>query len=152
MTLIPCNCRKALALTAPQPFGDRFVKVITPGHEYELESMEGGEPQRLKSINKKVEGNALVTVHDGTTNEEAILMLLNRIHHLNKSEFCTQNETAINSLRNALRSLDERTRLRQEFGVEGTPASPGPVLIRQSSSHGGFAIGQVHPVASSPIP
>ena len=49
------------------------MKVIKPGHLYELDSLEHTVQQRLQFIEKEIDAvreEELITVNDGTTNEE----------------------------------------------------------------------------------
>lgn len=61
---------------------------------------------------------------NGTTNEEVIEMLLERLHSLNDMEFgryrCRENSLAITHLEEALLWLKRRTENRTKRGVEGT--------------------------------
>lgn len=108
------------------------MKVINAGHTYELESFEGGRPQRLQFIHKIAKddlvGNppiwkpvtpALVTVEDGTTNEEVLRMLIDRMYWLNAKFPCRENALAITKLEETLMWLEKRTADRQARGVEG---------------------------------
>jgi len=82
------------------------MKVLRVGHRYELESFEGGQPQTLQFIEKTpvVEGSTeFATVFDGTTNEEVLAVLLDRL----------------NTLEEALMWLNRRTENRKARGVEG---------------------------------
>jgi hypothetical protein len=63
------------------------MKVITPGHLYELKNVEGAEPQRLQFIHKvpvQPGSTEFKTISDGTTNEEVIGVLINRLQILNQ--------------------------------------------------------------------
>src|ERR1035438_9551743 len=54
------------------------MKVLTEGHFYELDSMDGSFPQRIQFIEKVlgVDGKSFVTLNDGTTNEEVLDVLI----------------------------------------------------------------------------
>ena len=61
------------------------MQVITTGHKYELASFEGGPAQTLQFIEKvpTAEGSKeLRTVNDGTTNEEVLKVLIDRLQYL----------------------------------------------------------------------
>lgn len=92
-------------------------------HHYELDFFEDSQiKQELKFINKKPasEGSSdLVTVHDGTTNEEVLKMLLHRCGELNKKFPCRENSIAITKMEEALMWFERRTANRQARGVEG---------------------------------
>lgn len=57
---------------------------------------------------------------NGTTNEEIIRLLIERLESLNGIMASPYNESALNNLQLALNALENRTRERQARGVEGT--------------------------------
>ena len=59
-------------------------------------------------------------VQSGTTNEEVIDMLIDRLNILNKKVPCRENSLAITKLEEARMWLYKRTQEREERGVEGT--------------------------------
>jgi hypothetical protein len=98
------------------------MKVISEGHRYELDAFEGGMAQTLQFIEKVpvTKGSTeLKTVNDGTTNEEVLAMLIDRLSYLNKKFPCRENDLAITHCREALRWLNCRTNRRKARGVEG---------------------------------
>lgn len=98
------------------------MKVFVPGHLYELDSFDGGAPQQLQFIHKEPSAsipNTLYTVYDGTTNEEVMRMLIDRLNFLNNKFPCRENSLAITSLQVALFWLEERTKNRISRDVEG---------------------------------
>jgi len=100
------------------------MKILTPGHRYELANFEQkDEPgQVLQFIEKvaAVEGNPeLVTVNDGTTNEEVLTMLVNRLNSLQAKFPCRENAIATTHIETALLWLEKRTAERKARGVEG---------------------------------
>jgi hypothetical protein len=99
------------------------MKVISKGHCYELESMEPGKPQILQFIHKAKREftGEFVTVTNGTTNEEVLEMLIDRMQYLNKTIQCDENEKVIQNLHIALAYLHVRNGIRKLRGVEGTP-------------------------------
>ena len=81
-------------------------------HNYELDSFEGGEPQKLAFINKKVKDlgtGELITIHDGTTNEEVLKVLIHRLTEMGKKFPCRENSIAITKMEEALMWLEKRT-------------------------------------------
>jgi hypothetical protein len=63
------------------------MKVNIPGHNYELANFENKEAQGqiLQFIQKEPispGSSELVTIHDGTTNEEVLKVLINRMESL----------------------------------------------------------------------
>lgn len=97
------------------------MKTLIPGHRYILDSFEGSEPQTIQFIQKEKQGDEFVTVHDGTTNEEVLTVLIDRMGFLQRLCPSPDNETAIDSLQLALAALNHRTEERKARGVEGTP-------------------------------
>jgi hypothetical protein len=98
------------------------MKVLRLGHRYELESFEGGQPQTLQFIEKAPieEGSTeFATVFDGTTNEEVLAVLLDRLNTLNAKFPCRENALAITKIEEASMWLNRRTENRKARGVEG---------------------------------
>lgn len=102
------------------------MEIITEGHKYVLKSFEGTNPQTIQFIEK--EGvkddkgyftGELITINDGTTNEEVIEMLINRLTFLNNKFPCRENALAITKLEESLFWLEKRTKNREKRGVEG---------------------------------
>lgn len=101
------------------------MKVITPGHRYELDNFEdkSNQGQTIQFIEKKPKeqgSTELLTVNDGTTNEDLLEVLLDRLRFLNKKAPCMENQLAIYRLDEALFWLNKRTENRKNRGVEGT--------------------------------
>jgi hypothetical protein len=79
--------------------------------------------QTIQFIEKTPDGaNNFVTVHDGTTNEEVLKMMIDRLNFLQAKNPCRQNAIAITKLEEALMWLNNRTEERKARGVEGTQA------------------------------
>jgi hypothetical protein len=102
------------------------MKVITTGHKYELASFEGGPAQTLQFIEKiptpppvKVEGPHMITLNDGTTNEEVLKVLIDRLQYLNGKFPCRENAIVITKLEESLMWLNKRTADRLARNVEG---------------------------------
>ena len=110
------------------------MKVLTEGHKYSLQNFESKEEvQTIQFIEKvqeqdkhiygsefvKVFKGDLVTVNDGTTNEEVIEMLIDRLNYLQSKFPCKENACAITHLQEANMWLYERTRKRIAQNVEG---------------------------------
>jgi len=97
------------------------MKAVIEGHRYELDNFEGKGSQVLQFIHKETnEEGDFVTIEEGTTNEEVLEVLINRIEYLNNKMWCRENELARVHLEEALRWLHRRTKARVEAGVEGT--------------------------------
>jgi hypothetical protein len=101
------------------------MKILRPYHRYELENFENKERsgqtiQFIEKVEPKEFGTQeLVTVNDGTTNEEVIRMLIDRMNGLQAKFPCRENALAITKLDEALLWLEKRTRDRVARGVEG---------------------------------
>lgn len=105
------------------------MKIVTPGHNYILENFENKHlGQELQFIEKeKITKEAgsdtvvdkLVTINDGTTNEEVLTVLINRLGFLNTKFPCRENSIAITHIETALLWLNKRTADRVTRGVEG---------------------------------
>ena len=100
------------------------MKALKPGHQYQLESFEGGTSQILQFIEKapdpKDPSKAATLVNDGTTNEEVLAMLIDRLKFLGEKVPSRENSLAITKCEEALMWLEKRTKDRQARGVEGT--------------------------------
>lgn len=100
------------------------MKVLIPGHRYELENFENKDkPGQIIQFIQKGPGSKkyeLRTVKDGTTNEEVLDMLIERLTQLASSVPCSETYIASRLLISARQVLDLRTRDRKERGVEGT--------------------------------
>ena len=103
------------------------MKILREGHRYELANFENKEAkgQEIQFIEKESqvvsEGvTELVTINDGTTNEEVIEVLIDRLNNLNGKFPCRENSLAITKLEEALMWLNKRTADRVKRGVEGT--------------------------------
>jgi hypothetical protein len=102
------------------------MKVIDAGHRYELDHFESyglpGLPvQTLQFIKKEPIVNVdaeLQTVTDGTTNEEVLRVLIDRMRYLQGRFACRENAIVITKLEEALMWLEKRTADRKSRGVE----------------------------------
>lgn len=90
------------------------MKCIEEGHIYKLNNSQTNQAQELVFL-KRTNGEL---VHDGTTNEEVLEMLIHRIRYLNTKLSCSENLIALIRLEEALLWLNRRTELRIAQGVE----------------------------------
>ncbi len=103
------------------------MKVITEGHKYQLENHEhpvGIPEQVLQFIDKKPAGDgflagSLITVNEGTTNEEVLRVLIDRMNSMQAKFPCRENAIVTTHLETALLWLEKRTADRKARGVEG---------------------------------
>lgn len=92
------------------------MKVLHEGHYYELANFEKlhNVGQRIQFIQKEpaIIGNetTLTTVADGTTNEEVLEMLIDRMKYLQAKFPCKENSRCITHLEEALMWLEKRTK------------------------------------------
>jgi len=110
------------------------MRVIREGHKYELDQFEKENPSVNRTIQfiekvKRSESpvmssedsdpNELITINNGTTNEEVLKMLINRMYYLQGKFPCRENSIVITKLEESLMWLDKRTEDRKSRGVEG---------------------------------
>lgn len=114
------------------------MKILREGHRYELENFgdKNSEGQIIQFIEKYSvenfpeelkEGRTfslnnptdLITAFDGTTNEELLEVLINRMNFLQSKFPCRENACAITKLDEALMWLEKRTKDRIKRNVEG---------------------------------
>lgn len=100
------------------------MKAIIAGHRYQLVQFEGTLPmQELQFIHKEPAGLGtpeLKTVTDGTTNEEVLAVLVDRLKFLSDKVPCRETAIAITKLEEASMWLQKRTAERKARNVEGT--------------------------------
>lgn len=97
-----------------------------PGHTYELASGNKDDPntpffQTLQFIYKEEDNGELVLLVDGTTNEEVLEVLIDRMRWLQDKLPCNENTIVIRNLEQSLILLKRRTYGRVARCVEGTP-------------------------------
>jgi hypothetical protein len=99
------------------------MKILTANHKFELANFENPNSpgQVIQFIEKSYDGlGPLKTVNDGTTNEEVLKVLINRLQGMGEKLPCRENSIAITKLEEALMWLEKRTSDRRARGVEGT--------------------------------
>ena len=102
------------------------MRCTEPGHTYELELVNedhlGVPPvQTLQFMHKEEKDGELVLVTSGTTNEDVLRVLIDRMEFLNGKVHCSENAVVIKNLKSALLWLEKRTSGREARCVEGTP-------------------------------
>ena len=109
------------------------METLTPGHKYRLNNFENKGTQDIQFIKKitfkeikDIPGQAtgfadtdLITVIEGTTNEEVLLMLIDRMKYLQDKFPCRENALVITKLEESLMWLLKRTEDRIKRNVEG---------------------------------
>ena len=103
------------------------MKVLKEGHLYELDMFEDINMdlsnQKIQFIEKEpitLGSTQLVTINNGTTNEEVLSMLIDRMNYLQGKFPCRENAIVITKLEESLMWLNKRTSDRQKRNVEGT--------------------------------
>jgi hypothetical protein len=90
------------------------MKVLRTGHQYELANLEQDLPecnQRIQFIEKEPKSSGsceLSTVRDGTTNEEVLGVLIDRLQYLQGKMACRENAIVITKLEECLMWLNKR--------------------------------------------
>jgi len=100
------------------------MKILTPGHKYELANFEqpdqpGQVLQFIEKVPAALGSTELRTVNDGTTNEEVLRVLVDRLNSLQGKFPCRENSIAITHIETAALWLEKRTADRKARGVEG---------------------------------
>lgn len=109
------------------------MKVKVEGHTYGLSNFENKdtEGQTLQFIHKepKISNSSLLdaigitteleTIADGTTNEEVLEVLIDRMVYLQSKFPCRENAIVITKLEESLMWLNKRTSDRMKRNVEG---------------------------------
>lgn len=98
---------------------ERPFKQLDPGHVYILSNGEKLTFQR---------GPAKRILFKGTTNEEILDVLADRLTFLQAVLPCVENLRALDALREAKLQLMARTKAREVQGVEGTSAAHSSTL------------------------
>ena len=102
-----------------------LIKVLRPGHLYQLENFEEKNGfQVLQFIEKEPKfggSNEMITINDGTTNEAVLEMLIDRCQGLYAKFPSDETAVAILHMKEALAQFELRTFRRIARGVEGKP-------------------------------
>lgn len=85
------------------------MKTYRKGSSYGLENfVDKSKEQLINFIEKERDGDSSYLVQDGTTNEELIKVIIDRIEFLNEKRSCFENFNALNHLKEANFWLKER--------------------------------------------
>lgn len=100
------------------------MKVLHQGHRYELSNFQkiSEAGQTIQFIHKAPTSDdptILETIDDGTTNEEVLEMLIDRLKFLQAKFPCRENAIVITKLEESLMWLNKRTADRIARDVEG---------------------------------
>lgn len=81
--------------------------IIVPGTIFDLRNFRSGKTQRIVFTHKGADGNYV----EGTTNEEVLEMLIERLIHFQKEGgYDPKNQLAIESLKTAKQALKRRSK------------------------------------------
>lgn len=92
------------------------MRVLDPGHDYVLQSLDGDAPQRLtfvKRIGPRFPGNK-GEAHAGTTMQEVLRALIDRAEYVNGQTPCAETESARALMMSALLVLETRAARRHD--------------------------------------
>lgn len=100
------------------------MKVLTEGHKYLLANFEDQQApaqaiQFIQKVPTSPGSTDLETVSDGTTNEEVLAMMIDRMKYLQAKFPCRENAIVITKLEESLMWLNKRTEDRKARNVEG---------------------------------
>jgi len=101
------------------------MKILREGHKYvaaNFENPDGGQTIQFiekEPSNKPEQVTELITINDGTTNEELLAVLIDRMNYLQGKFPCRENAIVITKLEESLMWLEKRTNDRKKRGVEG---------------------------------
>lgn len=92
-----------------------LVKIIDPGHVYDLAALDGDEPQRLVFVKREGEGYpGNVGHHPGTNMQEVLRALIERVIYLDNQVPDIANAQALHDLRSALYAFEVRAARRHD--------------------------------------
>lgn len=95
------------------------MKVVDAGHEYLLDSYDGGDPVLLTFVKREGGGYPFNVGHyPGTNCQEAIRALIDRVKYLQKQIPCDENRFVIDYLRRALWQFEIRAARRHGRSLE----------------------------------
>lgn len=95
------------------------MKILDVGHKYELLSLDGKKKQTLQFVKRKglnFPGNT--SAYPGTTTQDVIHCLLNRMRYVNNQIPCIENEVVIANLQQCLLMLELRAAKRHGIELE----------------------------------
>lgn len=102
------------------------MKALHPGTKYALTNHLDKHPENAQELlfvrydKKSEKSKELELVHDGTTNEEVLKVLIHRMKVQNERLSDADSKKALKHIENALSALEKRTEKRKKKGVEGT--------------------------------
>lgn len=113
------------------------MKVIDPGHEYELLTLDGGFPQRLRFVKRcdpknpdRFPGNT--NAHPGTTLQSVLRACLERIYYLDGQISCAENRQIMHHLQQSVLLLEKRAARRhgREYNHDAVFATTADMCVK----------------------
>ena len=103
------------------------MRVIDPGHTYQLDGLDDGAPQTIRFVKRchppaKYPGN--VGCYPGTTIQEVLRVLIDRAQYVGRQLPCEETDRAIEAMREAIRLLEERAARRHGRTLWPAPTRP----------------------------
>lgn len=99
------------------------VEVVIPGHKYILDLFEDGaiwkEIQFIQKECVNQETGELKTINDGITDEQLLMILIDRLNYFQTKFPSRENAIALTHIERALLWYEKRTADRKKRGVEG---------------------------------
>jgi len=119
------------------------MQIVDPGHEYLLDSYDGGEPVRLIFVKREGEGYPFNVGHrPGTNLQETWRADIERLLYLQSQKPCEENAIVINKLRECIWQLEIRAARRHgrelppfRVDIENEPTCPGCGHIGCEGNH-----------------
>ena len=105
--------------------------VIDPGHNYQLDTLDGDATCELRFV-KRFRGREN---HPGTTNQEVLRVLIDRVIELNSEKPWPLNNQILHHLRMALILHEARALVRK---VEKGELMPEGVVLKKKDGHFSF--------------
>lgn len=87
------------------------MRVITPGHVYELTNVDGDGTQVIQFVHRRAEDGRLLPERDrteGIQSQELLRVLINRTMYLHNEQPWSENVEVVHHLRDALRIYEQR--------------------------------------------
>lgn len=87
------------------------MKVIEPGHVYDLQNVDGTGAQRIRFVRRRDDEAAVLPAaerHQGILTQELLRVAIDRTLYLNAEAPCPENVEIVNALRKALAAYESR--------------------------------------------
>ena len=85
------------------------MKILDAGHKYEVDALDGGEPQVIQFVKRCGEGFPFNASESGGTNcQEVLRILIDRVDYLQRQKPCAESEAISSLLKTALLLFEVR--------------------------------------------